>query len=555
MKALPYRKEPGILRLLNLLIARCRYILAGVLALGVVLPSQAEGLSLDNTLIASYSYQKATNSDTALSGNLGWTEIKSKNIDLGFSNEIYWIKVSVQNNSNSSEWFLTVDNTRLDFVDFYYFIDDKLSTFHSGDHSDLSGQLSSYPTLKFRLNKGQSREIYLRIESAAQIAFTPAIRNSYQFGEYQAERKYTHILYIVIFILFLFFQFHMYREGMLAANIWYSAGLLFGFLYIFFCYGDATRYLAPASIPIKNKAIFVLGSLSMFSFSQFVKLYIGSKEKYPKFHLILSFHIALCGIFTLIHLLPIPNIARVYMLAIECNLTCFTALAVAVTNNFRENSLWSRFIAVPLIFSVFSVLIYEATFLGLLPFSEITAKLILWTVPVDVLLISISFFYKHESIRENNAKLIKRLNDISTKLTNSVEPKQEKQPKNIDAYVTPRLKNVDSDKVLVNLAKLLESSNLVTQSGVSLELVAKKLGLRGDQLSAIINSQLNTSFSNLINQKRLAKAASMLLSEEQESVLTISELCGFGSKSNFNKLFKYQYEVTPSQYRKMYKQD
>ncbi len=122
------------------------------------------------------------------------------------------------------------------------------------------------------------------------------------------------------------------------------------------------------------------------------------------------------------------------------------------------------------------------------------------------------------------------------------------------ASLVPRLKNVDTEQVLIKLADYLETDKVLTQSGLTLETVAAELGVRADQLSAIINSQLNTSFPNLINHKRLEKAASMLINEAQESILSISVQCGFGSKSHFNKLFKHQFEIPPSQYRKKFRE-
>ena len=483
-----------------------------------------------------------------------WNKINFNNVNLGFVKQICWIKVKLKNNAEASDWFLTLDNTRLDFVDFYLFADSKVITYHSGDHSDLSKQLSAYPTFKFRLAEQQHAEIFIRIDSSAQVSFSPAIRSSYEYGLYQAQRNYTHILYVVIFMLFLLFQFSVNREGMKQANVWYSLGLLFGFLYILFCYGEGNLLLFPTNITIKNQALFILGSLSMLSFTQFVRLFIDSRRKQPKLDKLIRGYIVLCGIITLILAMPVANMTRVYLLAFECNLTCLILLTAAFTSSFKEKSLWSRFISWPLMFSAISIIIYEATLLGLLPFSEITAKLILWSMPFDVLLISMSFFYKYKAIQENNTQLLTKLKSLSELATQQSKVRNDSKVVNSGSSIAPRLRNVDSEKVLVDLAQYLESNKVLTETGISLEMVANELGLRRDQLSAVINSQLNTSFSNLVNQKRLEKAAGMLITEEQESILNISVRCGFGSKSNFNKLFKNQFEITPSQYRKIYKQ-
>ena len=58
-----------------------------------------------------------------------------------------------------------------------------------------------------------------------------------------------------------------------------------------------------------------------------------------------------------------------------------------------------------------------------------------------------------------------------------------------------------------------------------------------------------TSFAGYLIEFRLARAAGEL-KNTNDTVLEIAERTGFDNLSNFNRLFKKKFELTPSQFRK-----
>lgn len=62
-----------------------------------------------------------------------------------------------------------------------------------------------------------------------------------------------------------------------------------------------------------------------------------------------------------------------------------------------------------------------------------------------------------------------------------------------------------------------------------------------------INQGLGKNFYQLINELRLAKIKGLLEQNRHDTIMTMALECGFNSKSNFNRLFKQHYGVTPSQ--------
>ena len=77
------------------------------------------------------------------------------------------------------------------------------------------------------------------------------------------------------------------------------------------------------------------------------------------------------------------------------------------------------------------------------------------------------------------------------------------------------------------------------------------MGVRPYRVSHILNQGLHTSFYDLINQYRIAKAQEILISPAAErlNLLGVAFESGFRSKSVFNEVFKKTTGRTPSQFR------
>ena len=100
-------------------------------------------------------------------------------------------------------------------------------------------------------------------------------------------------------------------------------------------------------------------------------------------------------------------------------------------------------------------------------------------------------------------------------------------------------------KLLVNERKFLDNT-------ITLESVSEMLNISKGHLSRIINTELNTSFSDYINTLRVEEAKSYLQNPDfsKYTLVAIGLEAGFNSKSTFNNTFKKITGITPSQYKK-----
>jgi AraC-like DNA-binding protein len=120
------------------------------------------------------------------------------------------------------------------------------------------------------------------------------------------------------------------------------------------------------------------------------------------------------------------------------------------------------------------------------------------------------------------------------------------------AYTLSTLKNIDKAAVLLKLDTLMQQDKLYTLDNLNLELLAEQLALSQHQLSELINTEFQQSFSRYIREQRINEAKRLLIAEPNASVLSIGLSVGFSSQSNFYAAFRDIVGMPPAQYRKNY---
>ena len=100
------------------------------------------------------------------------------------------------------------------------------------------------------------------------------------------------------------------------------------------------------------------------------------------------------------------------------------------------------------------------------------------------------------------------------------------------------------------LTQLMEHQHLYRQSDLSLPGLAAALNVSVHHLSELLNVHLGRSFYDFLNEYRLAQVCRMLSDPTcQLRVLDIAFEAGFNNKNSFNRVFKANQNLTPTQYR------
>lgn len=119
----------------------------------------------------------------------------------------------------------------------------------------------------------------------------------------------------------------------------------------------------------------------------------------------------------------------------------------------------------------------------------------------------------------------------------------------IEHYLLPNmmidLKNTSDDE---RMQKIIHYINKNFQSGLSLSQLAKELYVSASTLSRLFRKQTGIYFGDYVNQMRIRYAIKDLLYTDK-NITKIAVDCGFSNPSVFNKVFRENYNLTPSEYR------
>ncbi len=117
-------------------------------------------------------------------------------------------------------------------------------------------------------------------------------------------------------------------------------------------------------------------------------------------------------------------------------------------------------------------------------------------------------------------------------------------------YAESSLKHVDIEMALERLDEIVVKGKFFTDENLSLSLLAEQLELTPHQLSELINTRLDMSFSRFIREQRISEAKLLLIKEPKASVLSIGLSVGFSTQSSFYAAFKELTGIAPGQFRK-----
>lgn len=109
----------------------------------------------------------------------------------------------------------------------------------------------------------------------------------------------------------------------------------------------------------------------------------------------------------------------------------------------------------------------------------------------------------------------------------------------------PTIASIESHSII----KYFEASESYLETNFSLDQLAKELNLSKQQVSELINQDMNSSFYQLVAMYRIKHAKTLIGENKNLTIEAIVDECGFSSKSTFNKYFKYFVGQTPSVYR------
>ena len=103
-------------------------------------------------------------------------------------------------------------------------------------------------------------------------------------------------------------------------------------------------------------------------------------------------------------------------------------------------------------------------------------------------------------------------------------------------------------KILNHISQKLSDPELTLQE------TAEDLGLNKSYLASLFKKETGSTFTGFVNKKRVERAI-FLLNTSDYSVHTIASLSGMNDMTYFNRIFKKEKGMTPTQYRKIVREE
>ncbi|MDR7128007.1 AraC-like DNA-binding protein [Algoriphagus sp. 4150] len=120
------------------------------------------------------------------------------------------------------------------------------------------------------------------------------------------------------------------------------------------------------------------------------------------------------------------------------------------------------------------------------------------------------------------------------------------------AYKTSSLSKSKAEVYKREFLRLMDKEKLFTNSNITVNQVAQKMGIPRQHLSEVLNVYLKSNFQDYMNKCRAEEFVACFKDEKFKnySIMGIANEVGFKSKSSFNTTFKKIYGVTPSEFKK-----
>ncbi len=119
-----------------------------------------------------------------------------------------------------------------------------------------------------------------------------------------------------------------------------------------------------------------------------------------------------------------------------------------------------------------------------------------------------------------------------------------------DKYSNSGLTEEQAEKLKLRLRDLMEKEELFLNSNLKLTDLAEKLNESKHHVSQVLNEELNTTFSNFVNQYRINSAQNLLKKNSDTlNMFGVAKESGFNNKTTFNLAFKRHTGCTPTEFK------
>lgn len=166
----------------------------------------------------------------------------------------------------------------------------------------------------------------------------------------------------------------------------------------------------------------------------------------------------------------------------------------------------------------------------------------IWWIVVLGVLACVVILYFYSSLLSRYRSMKERMNE-KPELLNEM-PKEK--------YRKARIEDETAESISKKLSETMRRDKLYLNSDLKLQEVANAIGCSGGELSQVLNVFMNTNFTDFINQYRVDEFIKKIQdkSASKYTLASLSEQCGFSSRTSFFRSFKKLKGMSPAEYIK-----
>ncbi|WP_069659263.1 sensor histidine kinase [Arcticibacter eurypsychrophilus] len=239
--------------------------------------------------------------------------------NLGTTPYSYWIRFTLENESDSKAMGIQLTQSMMDYVDFYQVKGDSVTrTNFTGHRRPFNNRFIKHQTYIYQIpiTKGTSKTIYLKVKSGKQLTLPIYVGSIEEIVENAMVIDLLFGIYIGIIMVMLLYNLFIYFSIRDITYLYYVAYLGIVMLTQASMQGYIFRFILPTYPEIADMFIYISTSLIGIAAIEFSKHFLSSKQYTPLLHRISFVFWALYGIQISLALAGYQNVSYSMMLAL-----------------------------------------------------------------------------------------------------------------------------------------------------------------------------------------------------------------------------------------------
>ncbi|MBU3915513.1 hypothetical protein KKA14_08250, partial [bacterium] len=365
-----------------------------------------------------------------------WVSHSKKTVGLGYTNSVYWFRVSLKNIASiPKDFILALEANSLDLIDIYY-IDVSLTEtngkilrhFNTGDSYSFDQRPFKYRNFVFpvTLSPQEDIQVYVRVKSSGIIFFPLNLMEKKAFLQKAQFELFAYGFLFGIMVAMILYNLIIYFIVKESSYLYYVFFVFFNTFYLLDLLGFSYQYIWPNAIWLRKDLFLFAGALTFIFGILFTIRFLEIKNRSPILYRIAQFfNFIWIGIFFFLFINPSIIISFFLFFVL---LTCVFGLIIGIWMWIKGFTA-ARYFTIAWSILIIGAFLFISEVLGLVPSCFLATYSQQIGTAVQVILLS--FALADRINQERNEKHEARLEtlNLATKISQERKEKIEAQQK------------------------------------------------------------------------------------------------------------------------------